>query len=156
MRRGSAGVAMNLHRSLSLILLVAGLSSCTHRRTAPEIADTPAEATAEATQELNTGPKVQDFAVYGSNSIELLEQAIVSGGDVGAKNASTGPLLFAPYQAAILQQAHIGTTRNLLADTVLLSGGAIVGDVQTNHLTDTGSQHGTIPTFVTMPSLPSR
>src|SRR6266478_624629 len=121
---------MTIHRPLSLVLLFAALASCAHGKKGPGATDTQTEATEEVTQEVNTGPKVQDFAVYGSNSIELLEQAIVSGGDVGAKNASTGPLLFAPYQAAILQQVQITTTRNLLADTVLLSGGAIVGDVQ--------------------------
>ena len=113
------------------------------------------ETTATSAQALNTSPKVQDFAVYGRNSIELLGQAVVTGGDVGVKDIGSGAFLFAPYEAAIQQQARISTNRSLLGDSVLLGGEAIVGDVQTNQLVDLGAQHGTVAPFVTMPALPT-
>src|SRR6266540_3874955 len=113
------------------------------------------EATATSVQALNTSPKVQDFAVYGRNSIELLGQAVVTGGDVGVKDIGSGSFLFAPYEAAIQQQARISTNRSLLGDSVLLGGEAIVGDVQTSQLVDFEAQHVTVAPFVTMPALPT-
>src|SRR6185295_17057928 len=116
---------------LSCSLLALG-TSCARERKPPPIE----EQTAVAVAPLNPAPTVHDFAVYASNSVELVQQAVVTGGDVGAQNASAGPFLFGTTEVSVLSNVQVSTTRNVLGDAVLLQSGAVVGDVQTNHLTD--------------------
>jgi len=134
---------------ISLCLAVlSGLVGC--QRTEPSKPAVESRALA-----LNANPQTTSFAIYAQNSAALRDRVAVSGGDVGVKVAGTGPFLVSGYELALVSQATVELSHNVIANRVLLQG-ASVGDVQTNQLT---SQNGgtyvhsyTFP--ATMPALP--
>lgn len=111
-------------------------------------------ATASAAEALNPSPQVRDFVLFATNSMALGANAIANDGDVGVKNIGAGPFLVSGYELAVGSGTQSSTSRNLLADSVLLAQYATVGSVQTNHLADQGATHGTETAFVAMPDSP--
>src|SRR6185436_10212300 len=110
--------------------LVAGVASCTYE---------DGGAAESRSSALNANPKVSDFALLASNSIAVSEAANVSGGDLGVIRIGSGPFLVSDFEFAIGEKGLVSTTRSILADSVRLGEKAVVGAVQTNHLTDKGA-----------------
>jgi hypothetical protein len=116
----------------------------------------PNENVAAETESLNTNPKVSDFAVYAQNSATLRDRVVVSSGDVGVRNVSTGPTLIAGYELALASQAQVDTKRNVIANRVLLQDRAAVGDVEANKLTNQFASYSHLYSLPTaMPALPT-
>ena len=124
-----------------LTLLVAVALNACHNDTSP----------ATRYGALNLNPSVKDFVLLAQNSVTIHEGSSVNGGDVG----TTGAAPTAGNNVTFSAQAQLTTTNNILAQSVLLAAGAVVGDVQTSHLTDLGSTHGTVAGYTPPPSLPT-
>jgi hypothetical protein len=104
---------------------------------------------------LNASPQITNFAVYAQNSATLRDRATVAGGDVGVRLAGTGPFLVSGYELALASEAQVETTRNTIANRVLLQDRARVGDVQTSHLTNQSGSYSHQYAFPSaMPALP--
>jgi hypothetical protein len=105
---------------------------------------------------LNSNPQTTNFAVYAQNSATLRDRAAVSGGDVGVRVAGTGPFLVSGYELALVNDAHVDTSHNVISNRLLLQTRAHVGDVQVNQLNnDGGSYSHRYPFPSAMPALPA-
>jgi hypothetical protein len=116
----------------------------------------PAPNLVVAESALNANPQITNFVVYGQNSATLRDRTVLSGGDVGVRAKGTGPFLVSGYELALAAGVRVDTTRNLIANRVLLQG-ARVGDVQTNTLTvQNGGTYAKKYAFPSaMPALPA-
>ena len=115
----------------------------------------PARSAAVSTAALNSNPQTTNFAVYAQNSATLRDRAAVSGGDVGVRVAGTGPFLVAGYELALVSDAHVDISHNVISNRLLLQTRAHVGDVQVNQLNnDGGSYSHRYPFPSAMPALP--
>ena len=110
---------------------------------------------ASSTEALNAAPKIADFAIYAQNSVALKDRVVVSTGDVGVKNVSAGPTLVQNYELALTSQAQVDTAHNVIANRILLQDRAVVGDVETNKLTNQFSTYAHQYPFPTMPAMPT-
>jgi hypothetical protein len=110
---------------------------------------------ATAQQALNLSPGAGNFVLYATNSQSIGDRSVVAGGDVGVQLAGTGPFLVPGYELSLSSGAQVGTTQTLLADSILLSASAVVGDVQTNQLTNQGATRGQLASMPPMPAFPA-
>ncbi len=127
------------------------MASCIGSESTP-----PPPGTTEATRlPLNANPKTADFVVEVQNSIRIQTGGVVvTGGDVGARGV-TGPFLSGNHAIDLLTGVQVQATRNVIADSVRLGTGVVVGDVQTNRFTGgTGGSHGSVTPLVPLPALP--
>lgn len=107
-------------------------------------------------EELRTNPDVSTFAIYASNSLEILDRGNVQGGDVGVENASSGPFLVTGFEAALTADSKIDMSHDLLADQVSLRDRATVGDVEATHITTQNNPvYAHQYAFPTMPAPPA-
>jgi hypothetical protein len=129
-----------------LLALLAGCSKDAEKSAAPKVE--------EKTAALNATPQINNFAVLATNSVRLQASTIVNGGDVGAKGTGSGTFLTSGVVLDVGASARVETTRNLIAQSIRLGAGAIVGDVQTTTLTGTGTR-GTLSALVALPTPPA-
>ncbi|MCW5814961.1 MAG: hypothetical protein KIT84_28300, partial [Labilithrix sp.] len=107
---------------------------------------------ASARTALVTTPEISQFAVYASNSVALMDRVVVAGGHVGVKLSAGGPFLVNGYQAALAADSRVDTSRDLLAERVLLKDRATVGDVEATHITN---QFGVFAQQYPLPPMPA-
>jgi hypothetical protein len=105
---------------------------------------------------LNASPKTSDVVIEASNSVRMQTGGmVVAGGDIGARG-TTGPFLGDGAAVDALTGVQVQTSRTIVASSVNLGVGAIVGDIEATHVTvGTGAKHGTIAGVVTLPSIPT-
>src|SRR5450432_1396805 len=139
----------SLRATLPCLGLAALVVSCSREHHASD------EQLGQTAAAINANPKVSDFAIYAANSISLGEQSLVVGGDIGVINAGPGPFLVPGFSLALGEKSQVNPARNLLANSVLLGENALVGDIQTNHLSGNHAAHGSVTSFVTLPALPA-
>lgn len=130
-------------------ILALGLLGC---EGAPSASERLAAAGAAA---LNASPRISDFAIASAGSLRLQTGAVVNGGDIGARGTGAGPFLSGGVAIDVGTGVKTQTTRNIIAESVRLGSGAVVGDVQTSRLVDTSSKHGQVTGLAPLPSLPS-
>src|SRR5205814_8471459 len=103
-----------------------------------------ADGLASASFAVNNAPKIGQFVLYGERSVKIGTFSRSAGGDIGVRAAA--PASFGP-QLKIGAQDTVDTRHNLLSPSVSLGRRALVGDVQTDALTDDGAIHGTVAPF---------
>ena len=116
--------------------------------------DQPADTASESA--LNANPKTTDFVIEADNSIRMQPGGlVVRGGDIGARGAS-GPYLSGGAAIDVFGGTWIQSSHNLLASSVRLERGAVVGGIQTSDLTGAaGAWHGRVGPFIPIPALPA-
>jgi hypothetical protein len=133
-----------------LIFATAGIAACSSSSSPTPASHESAAASAAALS--SNAFTIDDFVLYAQRSITLQESDVVSAGAVGV--ASAAPQSFGP-QLRVGPSSRAQTGR-LVAPSVSLDESSLVGDVQTNSLTN----HGGVPASVTsfpaapMPLLP--
>ena len=126
-----------------LLLACVALASCSHQSP---------ERSASTSQALNTSPTIANFVLYGERSVKLGDHDLVVGGDVGV--AAPAPASFGS-QLIVGDFSQIDPLRNLLSPSTALGAHALVGDVQTNALTNNGGTlHARAPYPFSLPPLP--
>lgn len=149
----SSGTRMVLcHLSRVLALLAIG---CSQEEAFEQDASSESLAVEHVSEALNSSPVTNDFVVYAKNSIKVGDRSRINGRDVGVKQAGSGPFLQSGYELAFSAQSRGDPSRSILANRVLLSNGSVVGDVQTNQLSDNGATHGTVASWGAMPRFPA-
>ncbi|HTB61660.1 MAG TPA: RHS repeat-associated core domain-containing protein [Polyangia bacterium] len=105
---------------------------------------------------LNASPKTSDFVIEASNSVRLQTGGlVVNGGDIGALG-TTGPFLGDGAAVDALTGVQVQNTHTIIASTVNLGTGAVVGDIEATHVTvGTGAKHGTIAGLAPLPAIPA-
>jgi len=117
----------------------------------------PANGAVETVAEkLNASPKISDFVLYASNSMD--EQALlVADGDVGVSRPAAGATLVSGFElslGAATTQTHVDPLHNVIAPRILLNALSSVGDVQ-GSLTNRGGIVRNVSGFpATMPPIP--
>ena len=99
---------------------------------------------------LNSAPAISTFVVYASQRVTLGSGDHSVGGDVGVATTTA-----ATSQLNVGGSDQLDALHNLYSPSVTLGSGAIVGDVETNALTNNGAQVGTVAAYPSaMPPLP--
>jgi hypothetical protein len=119
--------------------------------------DAPAprpETIGKATQDLvpgiNNAPTINTFVVYATQNVTLGTGGHYLGGDIGVATTTS-----ASVQLTVGSQDQLDALHNLYSPSVLLDGGAVVGDIETNSLTNGGGVYNTLAAYPsTMPPLP--
>jgi RHS repeat-associated protein len=138
--------------SVACSLLASGaLAGCRDAATAP-----PKPPTEPIVEALNATPKTSDFAIEATNSVRLQTGGLVaSGGDIGALG-TTGPFLADGAAVDALGGVQVQASRTIIAGTVNLGKGAVVGDIEATTVTGgAGAKHGTIAPLVPLPAIPA-
>ena len=115
--------------------------------------DQPGDTASEAA--LNANPRSSDFVVEAANSVRLQPGGLViRGGDLGARGTA-GPFLSGGAAVDVFGGVWFQSNRSILAPSVELEWGSVVGNIQTSHLVD-GNRgwHGRVGPFVPLPALP--
>jgi len=137
-----AGVALGA-------VLAVGVAGCWQK--APD----PGAGVTAVVAALNANPQTTNFAVYAQNSATLRDRVAISGGDVGVRLPGAGPLLVSDYELALVSDAHVDISHNVIANRLLLQNRARVGDVQVNRITNQGGFYShQYPFPSVMPALP--
>jgi hypothetical protein len=100
----------------------------------------------------NALPNLSTFVAYAGASLTLGSQDVSVGGDIGVAAASPS----SGAQLIVGAQAALDPNHTLYASSVSLGSQAIVGDVDSNTLTNSGAQSGTLEPYPAsaMPALP--
>ena len=133
-----------------ILVFVAATAACQADRS-----PTPAD-TQVAREALNASPKTSNFIFEAGNSIIFHSSPLtVTGGDVAARGTGSGPFLSGGVAIDFSSGATVQKTHNVLADSIRLNSGVIVGDLQTNRLVNPSSgTHGSVTALVPLPGLP--
>jgi alpha-tubulin suppressor-like RCC1 family protein len=116
----------------------------------------PRETASVAKEALNAAPATKDFVIEAQNSVRVQTSASITGGDIGARGAGSGPFLSGGVAIDLGTSAKEQTTRNVIADSIRLATGVVTGDLQTNRLVGgSGTTHGKVSGFVPLPELPA-
>ena len=124
------------------------------RRTgAPPLRSAPQASVARA---LNASPQLGHFVAIADHSARFgTGGLVVSGGDLGARG-TTAPFLSGSVAMDVQTGVQVQTARNVIAPSVKLGTGVVVGDVQTNAFTGgTGGARGSVTPYVALPALPA-
>ena len=99
---------------------------------------------------LPPAPQISDFLLYAERSILLGSRDVAKGGDIGVRTVASNPA----SQLTVDIDARIDGSHSLIAPSVTLQPGAVVGMVQTNVLNASNAiLTGSFPASV-MPALP--
>jgi Dictyostelium (slime mold) repeat/Galactose oxidase, central domain len=109
---------------------------------------------ATAAVPLNLAPTVEDFVVYGRNSVQIGNQAVVLGADVGTELDGDGPFLSTGFELGVGTFATVDPAYNLLAAAVRLKNKCTVGDVQALTVDNQNCSTGAMGAWPSMPSFP--
>jgi len=116
----------------------------------------PAERVARTAQavtilpSINNAPTINTFVVYAAQSVTLGTGDHSVGGDIGVATTTS-----ASAQLTVGTQDQLDPLHNIYSPSVVLSSGAIVGDIETNSLTNNGGVYNTPAGYPTsMPPLP--
>jgi hypothetical protein len=103
-----------------------------------------------------------DVAIFATNSARIDNGAQVTSGHVVVNNASPGPTLSPGFELAISNNAHTPTGYAVVADSIKVSSGAVVGgNAFFNTLSNSGTINGTqntplaLPVFTPLPTFKS-
>jgi hypothetical protein len=103
-----------------------------------------------------------DVAIFATNSVRIDNGAQVTSGHVVVNNASPGPTLTPGVELGINNNAHTPTGYAIVADSIQVSNGAVVGgNAFFNTLANTGTIQGTqtsplaLPVFTPLPPFKS-
>jgi hypothetical protein len=116
--------------------------------------DQPGDAASESA--LNANPKTNDFVIEADNSVRMQSGGlVVRGGDIGARGKS-GPYLAGGAAIDVSGGVWFQSSHSMLADSVRLEWGSVVGSIQTNDLIG-GNRgwHGRVGPFIPIPALPA-
>jgi hypothetical protein len=116
--------------------------------------DQPGDAASESA--LNANPQTSDFVIEADNSVRMQSGGlVVRGGDIGARGTA-GPYLAGGAAIDVSGGVWLQTSHSMLADSVRLEWGSVVGSIQTNNLIG-GNRgwHGRVGRFIPIPALPA-
>lgn len=100
-------------------------------------------------------PSIGAFAVYATEALEMNAGSLITGCNVGVEK-STGPFLGGGAAAYFNSGASIQSSQTLYASSVYLNSGASLGPIDTSKVTgNSGSTHGAVSAFPTMPAPPT-
>src|SRR5437667_1654454 len=93
-----------------------------------------------------------DVAIFATNSVRIDKGAQVTSGHVVVNNASPGPTLSPGVELGIGNNAHTPTGYAIVADSISISNGAVVGgNAFFNALSNSGTINGTQNTPLSLP-----
>ncbi|MFZ5891255.1 MAG: lamin tail domain-containing protein [Myxococcota bacterium] len=146
-------LATSLRFSGLSLFIVAACFACG----APDSSAPHTEETSSLAAKLNPNPKLSDLVLGAANSIRLRTGVVIDGGgDVAALGSGAGPFLSGNVAVDIGSGSKLPTSRNVIADSIRLGTGAVVGDLQTNRLIQgSGAVRGSVSALVPLPALPA-
>src|ERR1019366_8067199 len=119
-------------------------ASCGSSRSPDASGDHTAKTTQAVTllPAINNAPAINTFVVYASQSVTLGTGDHSLGGDIGVATTTSST-----SQLTVGKLDGLDLLHNLFSPSVTLNGGAIVGDIETNSLTNNGGVHNTVAAY---------